>query len=422
MAKQSVLATVISLLLTTPVWGQETVLKQLRDEARSNPRDAAKQTALGRALLKAGRWSEAEQQLERAARLQGNSAEAQYEVIKVKFESGNYRPARAACRALSLEHPKTPLANVCKARAFLVWKRSARAFEALDEALAIDPNNIEALVALGDAHRIRGAYNESQKAYQRVLSIAPNDARAYLGLGRLNAVAGKSKEAIEALRNALRIDPSSPEIQYELGVLVGGNEGLTLLQQAVQGRPKWAEAELALAELYLDAGNLEIAETTANTVIKRSPNLADAYTVLGRAQFKMNKLNESEKALRHALKLVPNDPIASLTLANVLAKTERYDDAFEQYRLAADLAPKDTEALISAAELGMRLSRNALATGFLDRALERDANSAKTLALYGDVLAARNDFVKAREYYNRALKAPGKVDRERIKKRLRNLK
>jgi tetratricopeptide (TPR) repeat protein len=422
MTKQIVIATVISLLLTSTAWGQETVLEQLRAEARSNPRSAAAHTALGRALLRAGRWSEAQKRLERAARLQGNSVEAQYEVVKVEFESGNYRPARAACRALSQEHPNTALVHVCMARAFLVWKRSARAFKALDEALKLDPNNIEALLALSDAHRIRGAYTESQSAYQRVLRLLPNDARAYLGLGRLNAVAGKQKQAIEALRNAIRIDPSSPEIQFELGSVVGGEEGLTLLQQAVQGRPKWAEAELALAELHLEAGNLDIADKTATIALKHSPNLAGAYTVLGRARFKMNKLKESEKALRRALKLVPNDPIAALTLANVLVKTERYEDAFEQYRVAADLAPKDTEALVAAAELGMRLSRNALATGFLDRALERDKNSAKTLSLYGDVLAARNDFKQAREYYKRALKGHGEVDRNRIKKRLQELK
>jgi len=308
------------------------------------------------------------------------------------------------------------------ARAFLVWKRSARAFKALDEALALDPNNMEALLALGDAHRMRGSYNESQTAYQRVLYLLPNDARAFLGLGLLNAITGKKKKAIEALRRAHQIDPSSTETQFELGRAVGGKEGLALLQQAVQGRPKWTEAELALAELYLESGNLDIAEKTAIDALKHSPDLAGAYTVLGRARFKMNNLEDSEKALRRALELVPNDPLAALSLANVFAKTERYEDAFEQYRVAADLAPKDTEALVSAAELGMRLSRNALATGFLDRALERDANSAKTLSLYGDVLAARNDFEGARNYYKRALKGNGEVDRERIKKRLQQLK
>ncbi|MBN1653879.1 MAG: tetratricopeptide repeat protein [Deltaproteobacteria bacterium] len=421
MTKRILFAT-IALLVTTRALGQETVLKQLKAEARSAPRDVAAQSALGQALLKAGRWKEAEQQLEKVARLRGNAIEARYDVVKVKFESGDYRPARAACRELSRENANCPLVHVCMARAFLVWKRSARAFEELDKALALDPENIEALLALGDAHRLRGSYKESQTAYQRVLTLLPNDSRAFVGIGRIMAITNRRAEAVEAFRSAIRNDPQSPAIQFELARLIGGDEGLTLLQQAVQGRPKWAEAEIALAELYLSSGKVDIAEKIAADVLKRTPTRADAYTILGRARLKVDNLQEAEKALRRALELVPNDPLAALTLANVLAESERYEEAFEQYRIAADLAPNDTEALVKAAELGMRLGRNALATGFLDRALERERNSAKILSLYADVLSARNDREQARRYYERALKAPGEIDRERIKRRLRELK
>jgi len=119
---------------------------------------------------------------------------------------------------------------------------------------------------------------------------------------------------------------------------------------------------------------------------------------------------------------VPNSPVAVLALAELLARQERPEEAFEQYRHAADLDARNPLALLRAAELAVRLHREVLAAGFLDRLLQQHATYAPALALYGDIMKARGDRNRARDHYQRALRGgEGQIDRARVQASLRQL-
>ena len=195
-----VFALVLSPMATAA--GQEGELAHLREAAHAGARDYAAQRALGIALLRAGHYREATQQLQRAAHLQARSLDALYDVARVPFAQGDHRAAETACRALARIEKAAPLTQVCNARADLVWNRSARAFEELNAALAADGSNYEALLALGDAHRLRAAVSDSESAYRRAISARASEADPHVGLGRLYAAASRrdhrAHEGVEA--------------------------------------------------------------------------------------------------------------------------------------------------------------------------------------------------------------------------------
>src|SRR5688500_18669323 len=230
-------AALLSLLAALPAAAQETELARLRAASRASGSDAAVQTEYGLALLRAGRYREAQAQLQRAARLSRGSPEALYLVARVSFEQGDNRAARNACRALERAGRDAPLTRVCRARAALVWNRSALAFEELEAAIAADANHVEAQVALGDAHRLRAEVEQAERAYRRAIELDARRADAYVGLGRLYAGAGRRADAVTALRRAVEIDAAWPVAQYELGRMVEGDEARQLLERAVAGRP-----------------------------------------------------------------------------------------------------------------------------------------------------------------------------------------
>lgn len=403
---------------------QESELEPLRAAAREAPRDYLAQRALGIALLRAGRYREAERQLARAARLQRGSLEALFDVARVAFARGDHAAAERACRALQRISKTALLTRVCNARSDLIWNRSARAFEELEAALAEDPNHYEALYALGEAYRRRGEVANAESAYQRAAAARPQEAEPYLGLGRLYAAAGRRDDAIRALRRGLELDPQSPEIQFELGRQLGGSdEGRQLLERAVAGRPDWPEAQVALADALLSAGQLEAAERAYRAAIQGNPANASAHGGLGRALLARGDMTGAEASLREALRLVPNDAQSALALAEVLARTGRVEESFEQFRHAADLDPRNPTPLLRAAEIAIGLERDVLASGFLDLALSRIPNQPRALALYGDVMRLRGDRVAARDYYERALAAAGDLpDRSRVQQALRELR
>jgi tetratricopeptide (TPR) repeat protein len=422
MAMTHKLLIIVVLGLAAPAQAQEGAIAERKAAAAAQPKEASAQTALGRALWRAGHWAEAEQRLKLAARLAGNSLESLYELAQVQFARGDHQAALRACQALVKADKEAVLSQVCMARAFLVWKRSSLAFEYLDKAGEDKTGHIERELALADAYRIKGDVAKSLAEYERVIVKAPRDARPYFGLGLLYNVFGPPQKAAEALREALDRDPESPEIQLELGKLLPGEQGRQLLQKAVEGRPNWDEATVALGNAWLSEGDAKSASDYAQKALKLSPSSADAHLLLGRAWLKQGRYQPAEKELRRALALIPNHYLATVTLAELLAKTNRPEEAFESYRVAAGLLNKDATPLLEAARLALALDRKTLAAGFLDLALERSPNSAPILALYGEVLATRGDKVNARHYYERALKASGEIDRTRIQKLLSELK
>ncbi len=412
----------LSVTAALPAAAQESEVATLQTAARAAPRDAAAQAALARALLRAGRYREADATFRRAAGLSRHSLRALYDAARVPIEQGDYRRAQAACARLAHASKVAIQTRVCNARAFLVWNRSSRAFEELEAARAVAPNDFEMLLALGDAHRLRADVPNAEQAYRAAASAAPTRAEPYLGLGRLYAQANRRDDAVRVLRDALSRDPSSPEVHYALGSLLGGSqEGRDLLARAVTGRANWPEAQVATGNALLAANDAAGAERAFREAIRMNGRLAEAHAGLGRAKLAQGDMAAAEASLRHALELVANSAPTVLALADVLARTERVEDAFEQYRHAADLDPASPTALLSAARLAVEKQREVLAAGFLDRLLEAHQDLAPALALYGDIMLGRHDNNAARTYYQRALRGRGDFDRPRVEAALRRL-
>lgn len=417
----ALIAAVLALASATLVKAQGDPLESLRVAANAAPRDAAARTELGRALLRAGRLDEAERTLKKAAQLQRGSLGAAYEVLKVTFERGDHRAARGACGGFKKVAANTPYEHLCFARAFLIWRRSSRAMEYLEAALALDPDHVESLIAVGDAERISGSYDAATRAYERVRTLAPQRLEAVLGLARIAIARGETERAVQLLRTVQPQATTWPEIAFELGRLVQASEGLDLLRQAVAFRANWNVALLALGDALVGSGQFAEAEQIAVDVTTREPGLAEGHTLLGRTRQALGNPQGAEAALSQALTLVPNLPEATLARADLYAEMERYEEAFAEYQNAAGLRPLDIEPMVRAARLCLRLQRLNLAAAYLDRALDRSPQSAVALALYGDLLVARGDRAEAKAMYERALQGTGVVDRTAVEDALRKL-
>jgi superkiller protein 3 len=417
-------------LFSGSAFAQEAAVPPLATAARANQRDAPAQSAHGFALLRAGKLRDAKRALQAASRLDRDNPARVFDVARVAFAEGEYRPARAACRPLA-RFDESPLGHVCMARAYLVWNRSARAFEELEAALAKDANDFEALLALGDAHRILGAVSDAESAYQRAARARPNSALPHLGLGRLYLAANRGRDAVAALRAAdgkseleggsVRPDVGHPEIAFELGRALTGAEGVPFLRRAAAGRPTWPEAQVALGDALLSSSDLPGARAAYEAAISVSRVNADAHVGLGRALTQAGEHEAAMAELDQALTLVENHPGAVLAKARLYEAMASNEEAFQTYRQAADLMQGNPQPMLGAARLALRLNRDVLAVGFLDRVLGQHANLSAGLELYGDAMLARRDRTRAREFYQRALRGTGPVNRTRIRQKLSSL-
>ncbi len=410
-------------ILTVPLAAsaQENQLDRLRAAARSAPRDYGAQVAYGRALIEAGHYRQATQALTRASRLRRDDPAAQYEPIRVLFARREHRRARAACRRIARAASESAIAHVCTARAFLAWSRAGRAFEELEAALQQSPDDYEALLALGDAHRLRAAVSEAESAYRRAIAVNAQAADPHLGLGQLYAQAHREADARAALQRAHELAPDDPDVDLALGRALEGQQAVTHLREAVANRPGWAVAMAELGDALLRVGDAGGAATTFRAAIAADRNLAHAHAGLGRSLIEAGDLAAAEAALNQALELVPNDADSAMYLADVFAQTERIEEAYSQYRRAADLDARNPEPLVRAARLALAQRRPVLAVGFLQRVLGAHEDHAPALQLMGDVMRGRNRTGQARDYYQRALRGTGEIDRDAVNASLRAL-
>lgn len=87
------------------------------------------------------------------------------------------------------------------------WAENLDAAErAAERALALDPANATAWVALGNVHRERWDWQEAEDAYGRALALDPDNVEAHQQYAEYLAYVGRLDEALAAARRALQLD------------------------------------------------------------------------------------------------------------------------------------------------------------------------------------------------------------------------
>ncbi len=87
---------------------------------------------------------------------------------------------------------------------------------ALEEALRLDPNNVEALATLGSVRVAENRFEEAAQAYKRSLALSPNNVTALAAYGDALLDAGDVEQALEVFQRAARLNPLSVNDQWNV--------------------------------------------------------------------------------------------------------------------------------------------------------------------------------------------------------------
>jgi tetratricopeptide (TPR) repeat protein len=94
-----------------------------------------------------------------------------------------------------------------------------KALEAYQKAIEVNPKYEKAYNNLGILHFLNNRYEESAGAFQKALEINPGNIESYINLGILFKKQGEFKKAIECFQKALSINPFNGETYYNIGML-----------------------------------------------------------------------------------------------------------------------------------------------------------------------------------------------------------
>ena len=112
-----------------------------------------------------------------------------------------------------------------KGARLLYQHRPGEAILVLEEAYALDPENVDVAINLGGAYVMQGRFSKAVPVLEAASRQAPNNsmvwtnlAAAYLGRLELSSQEMQDK-AIAAFERALQVNPSAPNVNYNLGLI-----------------------------------------------------------------------------------------------------------------------------------------------------------------------------------------------------------
>lgn len=234
---------------------------------------------------------------------------------------------------------------------------------------------------LGRVHLRDGELDQARTEFEKALAIAPENAEALLNLGAIHRIQGRVARAEHFVKRALRVDPSSigalgqlAEIKREQGDL---DESIRLYREALQIDDSQPGIHLGLGDSLQRAGRFDEAEAAFHTVLGLNPDSYEAYYNLGVTYMNSERPDDAVAAFEKALELDSESPRAALAFNNLggiqLARGER-EAAIESFGKAAAAAPAHLESHFNLGMLHLQAGEVAEAIPQLERAAAIDPN------------------------------------------------
>lgn len=163
------------------------------------------------------------------------------------------------------------------------------------QAVANNPQDLQAVLGLGDSYLATGALDHAALAYAQALEIDPNSVRALRGLASARIMKGEPQFATAQLEKAIKIDPKDYKAMNTLGVakdmLSRHAEAQATYRNILKADPQNRSAKNNLALSLALIGNTaesirlleEIGTSTRSTAISKQ-NLALVYAAAGRTE------------------------------------------------------------------------------------------------------------------------------------------
>ena len=246
--------------------------------------------------------------------------------------------------------------------------------------------------ALEQAMRLgaQGRFEQAVAAYEQALAQDPELVEAYMGLGLMLTTLGRLPEAIQACQGALALRPELPELHNNLGSLFNclnqHAQAEAALRQAIALRPLYVEAHYGLGMTLVAMNRLEEAEAVFQLAIVLRPDMADAHRQLASVFARRNLPRQAEIAYRQALALQPDHAESLKRLGAVLHGQQRLQEAVEAYRQALAVQPDMADVLHNLGTALGQLGRLPEAEAALRRALALRPGYAETQFGLGMIL------------------------------------
>jgi predicted TPR repeat methyltransferase len=182
-----------------------------------------------------------------------------------------------------------------------------------------NPNNAEALHALGLLYVQQEKFDQAVDYFQQAADLAPDSAALLTHLGNAQQALGLFAQSSDTLKKALDIDPDNPQILNNLGVI------------------------------YYRLGNLDLAIRYYEHAVAKGSDYADAHFNLGVARAKKGQLDSAAQHYDLTLTYAEHHPGAHYQLGKLLMNRKRFKEAEVHFSKLKSLSKTHAETLVNLA-------------------------------------------------------------------------
>lgn len=217
--------------------------------------------------------------------------------------------------------------------------------DALEHAIAIDPDDTEPLLLSGRIALSAEAFDLAAARARQVLKINSEEPGGLLLLTGTLAKQGRHEEALNTLESASSALRKSLPVQVEQLMLTQAIKGpkaiLTQLETLGARNREDPRVLKALAECYNAIGLNDEAEQTAMEALKLAGDDGSLHYLAGKSQRARGQLDQAIDHLSKAIHLDPINVEAYLELARAHIDRRQYEQAVRVYQQATIVCPDD---------------------------------------------------------------------------------
>jgi tetratricopeptide (TPR) repeat protein len=337
--------------------------ESLETAVHRNPMDPMARIQLGIYLTQHQLRDAAAVQFTTAYALAPREAIAAFSLGRFYLETGENRKSLPPLEQAASLAPQNPDARLYLGLSYLNNDNPQAARREFEESIRLKPSLPEAHLGLALVLTDRATAQQALKEIDEFIRLAANPGVGRVLLSRSYYQLQDMPRAIQAGRDSVRDEPDNFQAWQALGLaLMEGTgaeraEAESCFRKVIQLAPRFADAHVSLARVYLRGKKYAEAAREFETAIRMDGNtgyvryeLGQAYQGAGRSREAKEQLREADDymaykrdvvAARRAIVANPRSAQLYIRLSRLYASKEAFDWAVPAMERAARLAPGD---------------------------------------------------------------------------------
>lgn len=284
-----------------------------------------------------------------------------------------------------------------------------KAAPALENRIKKDPEDEDALKALGQLYVEQGKYKEAEPILRKATRLDSRDAKSLFALGEALTHLDQQQEAAAAYHAALNNDRTNDTYHKRLRATLEGlgyyEQYVAAVKEILVRGPEQANMLVDLGNEYMKQAHYRAAADAYKGALATDPGLTGMNGKYGQALVAVRAYEEAVEALEEAIKEEPGNAEYQRLRGDALRKLERHKEAVIAYEKGLKLNKTDSAAIAGMALSYHALGRDTEAMRLLDQATRRDKNNLTLLLAYGRVQLDKGQWPSAAKTIDAAVKA-----------------